>query len=81
MAVNPVPPMQPMPPKTKEIWVVLYRFHQKYMHPNRSEEFWKAAAEELGALARQFDNDPFAIDMLMAIYTDIERILKGERTP
>lgn len=73
--------MPPMPPKTKEIFGIVYRFRQKYQHPVNTTEFWERCAADAGEICKHFGNDPLCIDLIVACYTDIERELKGERMP
>lgn len=71
--------LPPMPPKTREILSVIYRFRQKYQNPTHAERFWAACAQEMAAISERFGNDPFCDDLLVACYQDIEREWKGER--
>lgn len=71
----------PMPPRTREIFRVMYVFRQKYQHPKNTAEWWKRCSDEMTAILQHFEQDAFAMDLLIACYTDIERELKGERIP
>lgn len=73
--------LPPMPQKTRDIFGVVYRFRQKYLHPSHDASFWERCAGEMAAISRQFGNDPFANALLVECYIDIERELKGERVP
>ncbi len=72
--------LPPMPPKTREILSVVYRFRQRWQHPTQDAAWWRACAREAEMLCERFDGDPFCKDLLADCYTDIMREQKGERT-
>lgn len=79
MTQKPPSNVSPMPPKTRDIFGMVYRFRQKFLHPQNTSEWWVRCVQEAGALCKHFDNDPFCMDLMVACITDIEREMKGER--
>lgn len=55
-------------------------YHEKYTPPVVGEDngltYWAAAAEEIGTISKAFNNDPFMIDLLSAVYSELEREYK-----
>lgn len=71
----------PMPSKTRDIFGMVYRFRQKFLHPQNTHEWWDRCMQEASALCNHFDNDVFCADLLADCIIDIEREIKGERVP
>lgn len=54
--------------------------YQKRWMPCPSDlEEWEAAAREAAAIANQGGNDPFLIDLLIAVYAELERQYKERK--
>ncbi len=71
--------LPPMAPELREILRDAYVYRQKYQNPTEDAQFWSDAAAEMSSLAFKHKAHPFARDVLLACYTDIERELKQNR--
>lgn len=60
-------------PALREIFRLAYYYRQKFQRPTRSKYFWRNAADEMALLVEQCGNHPFARDVFLACYADIER--------
>jgi len=54
-------------------------FHEKYNPPRADDAYWSAAADEMNAIAVQHDNNPFLMDMLIAVFSELEREYKAQQ--
>ena len=54
-------------------------FHEKYNPPRADDAYWSAVADEMNAIAVQHDNNPFLIDMLIAVFSELEREYKAQQ--
>lgn len=57
----------------KATYRAAFDFHQKWMHTPETETQWEECAAEIISISNSLGNDPFVIDLLTAIYSDIER--------
>lgn len=57
-----------------------FDFHKRWMPCPDSLEEWEACCTEMCAIANQADNNPFLMDLLCAVYTELERNYKSTRT-
>ena len=71
--------MTPMPPAIKKLFADAYKYREKYLEPENTNDFWLMAATEMQTLCHQHNNTDFAQHMLMACYADIERELLDRR--
>jgi hypothetical protein len=53
-----------------------FDFHKRWMPCPSDPEEWNAAAREVLTVANQGGNDPFLIDLLGAVYSELERQYK-----
>lgn len=55
-------------------------FHERHNPPRIDNdsglEYWEAAADDMTAVAKAFHDDPFVIEMLVAVYSELEREYK-----
>lgn len=62
--------------KDKQVFREVFNFFVKYRdmldHMNR-EAFWMSAAKELGRIGAVLGNTDFAHDLLIAVYSELER--------
>ena len=68
-----MPEQNKMDDTLREIFRVAYQYRQKYQHPTRSEQFWSNAAKEMSMRVHELKNHPFAQNLFLACYTDIQR--------
>lgn len=80
MTQKPASTVVPMPPKTRDIFGMVYRFRQKFLHPQNTTEWWDRCVAEGEALCRHFGNDALCVDLVSVCISDIEREMKGERS-
>lgn len=62
------------------IYRAVYDFHKRHMPCPVTLEEWEAATEDITAVSNKCGNDKFAMDMLVAVYNELERqykIIKG----
>lgn len=59
----------------KRLFRLVFNYFEKYdaLPCDDQEAYWCAAAAELGQVAAELNNDPFALDLLAAIYQELER--------
>ena len=55
------------------IYRAVYDLHKRYMPCPVTMEQWEAAARDFGETSSKYSNDQFAIDMLIAVYSELER--------
>lgn len=65
--------MQPKNPTINAHFKAAYEYYFKYFPPKNTEKFWNSAAAEMNTIAAAHNNHPFVIDLLVAVYADIER--------
>lgn len=56
----------------KAIYRAVYEYHEKHNPPYLTLEYWRSATE-INELAARFNNDPFAMALLSAVYSELER--------
>lgn len=50
-----------------------WKFYKKYADVQQSDEYWEAAVDESGQLAKKYDNAKLAIALLLAAIDELER--------
>jgi len=53
-----------------------YEFHKRWMPCPHDDDEWMQAAAELGKVSCKYNNHPFMMDLLNAVYSDLERAYK-----
>lgn len=59
----------------RRIYRALFDFHERH-NPPRVEaegEYWAAVCDDMTQLCQTFDNDPFMIDLAVAVFGELER--------
>ena len=51
-------------------------FHERHTPAQLSADYWDAAAEDMVEVSNEFGNDPFLMELLVAIYEELEREYK-----
>lgn len=60
----------------KTLYRVAHDFHKRHAPPTLEAGYWETTADDMTAIANAHDNDPFLIDLLTAIYEELEREYK-----
>ena len=65
----------------RAMYAALFRFHERHNPPTAGSDggafYWAAVSDDMTATAQQFDNDPFFLNLLCAVYEALEREYKG----
>ncbi len=56
----------------KDVW----NFHKKYADVKEDDAYWEAAVNESNQIAKQYGECKFAINLLLAVIDELERIYK-----
>ncbi len=56
-----------------------WRLFKKYADIRDTDEYWESLIDEAGETAKQFDNDKFIRNLVMAVMDEIERRAKEMR--
>ena len=62
-----------------KIYRAAFDFHKRWMPCPNSLEEWEAAAREICTVSNQGGNDPFLMDILAAVYSELERKYKERK--
>mgnify|MGYP006875301190 CR=1 FL=1 len=58
-------------------------FHQKHFPPSNESSYWEKTASDMEKLIKDFNNDDFIRQMMIAVYNELAKIAKeyeqGER--
>ena len=60
----------------KTLYRIAHDFHKRHAPPTLEAGYWDQTAEDMTAIANANNNDPFLIDLLTAIYEELEREYK-----
>lgn len=60
----------------RAVYRAVCNFHERHNPPRLDDSYWDEAAVDLLETARQFSEDDFALEMLIAVYTELERQYK-----
>ena len=60
----------------KTLYRIAHDFHKRHAPPTLEAGYWDQTAEDMTAIANVNNNDPFLIDLLTAIYEELEREYK-----
>ena len=72
--------LPPLDTARRDMFADVYRFRQKYSDPEPTEEFWDACANEMSEICLRHNNHPLIVDLLIAVYGDIERVMTERPT-
>lgn len=56
----------------KDVW----NFHKKFSEVKDTDEYWQAVIDESNEIAKKYDNQKFAIALLLAVISELERSYK-----
>lgn len=56
-----------------------WRFYKKYADVQDTDEYWENVVDESGELSKKYDNDKFAIALVLAVVDEFERKAKELR--
>lgn len=54
--------------------------HERHNPPRITADYWEAATDDLTATAQRFNDDPFLIALLAAVFEELEREYKAIQT-
>ena len=57
----------------QNIWRAAFDFYERRMTAPPCPGWWDATARQMEAVADRLGHDPFAVDMLIAVYSELER--------
>ena len=57
----------------KRVFRKTFNLLSEYDPPSKAPEYWERLAEKVGVVCDKLGGDPLAIDILAAIYIDLER--------
>ena len=60
----------------RAIYRAVHDYHERHNPPQLTLEYWQAAVEDVGRVAVAFNNDPFVIALLLAVFDELEREYK-----
>lgn len=62
-----------MKPQARIAYRIAYDFHEQHQPASMTPQYWDATAADLSATAERHRNDPFLLDLLAAVYDQLER--------
>lgn len=62
-----------LPDRYKRIYRAVFDFHARHEPAPHTLEEWTQAAQEIVQASCSLDNDPFSMDLLAAVYSELER--------
>lgn len=65
---------QPLPDKYKRIYRTVFDFHARHIPAPCTPEEWDECAADLQRTSEAVNDDPFAVDLLIAAFNELERI-------
>lgn len=67
----------------RAMYAALFRFHERHNPPTIGEDngdgYWIATTDDMQATAKQFNDDPFMVNLLCAVFEELEREYKAMR--
>jgi len=77
VAAGPKPKRPPLKSLGGRDYRAMYRaacnFHERHHPAQLTADYWEAAAEDMTKTSNEFDNDPFLMELLLAVYEELER--------
>lgn len=70
--------LPPLDGRRREIMAIIYRFRQKYQHPENTQAYWDGLYQDVNNISAKFGGDLFVADLLAACVLDIERVMEGK---
>ena len=68
-----MPNLPPLDKTNRDAFTAAYQYMQKHSPPEPTETYWNAAADDMNAIAAQHGGNPFVVDLLVAVYGELER--------
>lgn len=56
----------------KDVW----NYHKKYSKVQTNEAYWDALVDEGGQIAKKYDNQKFAVALIVAVTEELDRTCK-----
>lgn len=50
-----------------------HEFHKRHTPPRPDESYWQKVADDMTAVAKRFNSDPFVISLLISVFDELER--------
>ena len=67
----------------RAMYAALFRFHERHNPPTIGEDngdgYWAATTDDMQATAKQFNDDPFMLNLLCTVFEELEREYKAMR--
>ena len=67
----------------RAMYAALFRFHERHNPPTIGEDngdgYWIATTDDMQATAKQFNDDPFMLNLLCTVFEELEREYKAMR--
>lgn len=67
----------------RAMYAALFRFHDRHNPPTIGEDngdgYWIATTDDMQATAKQFNDDPFMLNLLCTVFEELEREYKAMR--
>lgn len=58
----------------RRIYRALFDFHERHSPPRGdADSYWAAVCDDMTQLCQTFDNDPFLMDLTVAVFAELER--------
>jgi hypothetical protein len=77
VAAGPKPKRPPLKSLGGRDYRAMYRaacnFHERHHPAQLTADYWEAAAEDMTKTSREFHDDPFLMELLLAVYEELER--------
>ena len=62
-----------------ELYREIWNFHKKFSEVKDTDEYWQAVIAESNEIAKKYDKQKFANDLLLAVISELERSYKEMR--
>lgn len=67
----------------RAMYAALFRFHERHSPPTPGDDdgalYWAATTDDMTAIAQQFNDDPFMMNLLCVVFDELEREYKAMR--
>lgn len=54
-----------------------HEFHKRHTPPRLDEGYWQEVANDMTAIAKRFNSDPFVMSLLVSVFDELERECKA----
>ena len=59
------------------IYRATHEFHKRHTPPRLDEGYWQEVADDMQAIAKRFNSDPFVMSLLISVFDELERECKA----